>query len=141
MERKLPPEAIEQFDQLHERLDQLTAALEEDAARTAVPSSLFHYTTSAGLKGITATGTLRLGDLFTMNDPTEMRHGVQYVLNALQDAAAKGYRAAKLFAWQFAEHLNQNLERISQQFVTCLRPSATTSANGGRTEKMERDSL
>lgn len=122
MEPKLPPEAIEQFDGLHERLDRLTASLEQDAARAAVPATLFHYTTSAGLRGITATGTLRLCDLFTMNDPTEMRHGVRYVVNALQEAAAKGHRAAKLFAWQFAEHLNQNLERISRQFVTCFTP-------------------
>lgn len=121
--KALPPEAAEQIKTLSERLDTLTDELAESAAKVAVPATLFHYTSSAGLKGIVESGRLRLSDIFGLNDPSEMRHGVQYALNALQRAAANGHKGAQLFAWRFSEQLGGKLEKISRQFVACFSPS------------------
>jgi hypothetical protein len=40
------------------------------------PSELFHYTDYLGLKGILETGRLWLSDIFSLNDPSELNHGV-----------------------------------------------------------------
>jgi hypothetical protein len=120
---RLPQEALEQLTALGARLDQITDRLADQAAGAKVPPTLFHYTNSEGFKGITETGRLRLSDVFTLNDPSEMRHEVKYALGVLQRSAAKGHRAAQLFAWRFSEHLGDNLERISRQFVACFSPS------------------
>lgn len=123
MEHDLPSEAFEQIAALGERLDRITDGLAEQAAAITVPPTLFHYTNAEGLKGITESGRLRLSDIFNLNDPSEMRHGVTYALNSLQQSAATGHRAAQLFAWRFSEHLGENLEGTSRQFVACFSPS------------------
>jgi hypothetical protein len=107
---------------LSERLDGITERLADRAAMAAVPSTLFHYTNAAGLTGIVASGRLRLSDIFNLNDPSEMRHGVQFALRALQEAAAGGHRGAKLFVWKFSEQLTGDIEGVSRQFVACFSP-------------------
>jgi hypothetical protein len=59
---------------------------------------------------------------FNLNDPSEMRHGVQFALRALQQAAAGGHRGAELFVWKFSEQLTGDIEGISRQFVGCFSP-------------------
>lgn len=41
----------------------------------SIPRELYHYTTDAGLYGIMQSGRLRVSDVFTMNDPSEIQHG------------------------------------------------------------------
>jgi hypothetical protein len=118
----LPRDADEQIRALSERLDRLTDELAGRAASIAVPATLFHYTKAAGLKGILETGRMRLSDVFDTNDPSEMRHGVQYALTALQRAAESGHKGAQLFAWRFGELLGGKLEEISRQFIACFTP-------------------
>ena len=116
----LPPEAAEQIRILSAKLDRITDEIAARAAAVAVPSKLFHYTNSAGLRGVIESGRLRLYDVFGLNDPSEMRHGVKYALNALQGAAAKGHKGAQLFVWRFSERLSAHLEAISRIFVACF---------------------
>lgn len=123
IESALPGEAVEQIKALGERLDRLTGELADQAAKVPVPATLFHYTKAEGLKGIVESGCIWLSDIFGLNDPSEMRHGVQYALNALQRAAASGHRGAQLFVWRFSEQLGGKLEEISRQFVACFSPS------------------
>jgi len=123
IKKALPPEAAEQISALSDRLDELTDQLAARAAEFAVPATLFHYTKPAGLKGIIESGRLRLSDIFGLNDPSEMRHGVQYALNTLQRAAANGHKGAQLFVLRFSEQLGGELEEISRQFVVCFTPS------------------
>lgn len=118
----LPPEAAEQMRVLSERLDALTDQLADRAAKVPVPSTLFHYTKSTGLKGIIESGHLRLSDILGTNDPSEMRHGVQYALAALQQAAASGHKGARLFVWRFSEQLGGKIDEISRQFIACFTP-------------------
>jgi hypothetical protein len=40
-----------------------------------IPDELYHYTTDAGLYGILKSGCLRVSDVFTMNDPSEVQYG------------------------------------------------------------------
>lgn len=43
----------------------------------ATDAVLFHYTNDSGLFGILTSGTLHFGDVFKMNDPSELRHGAE----------------------------------------------------------------
>ena len=44
---------------------------------------VFHYTNDSGLFGILTSGTLHLGDVFKMNDPSELRHGTNSFISKL----------------------------------------------------------
>lgn len=122
VKKDLPPEAAEQIRTLSKRLDRLTDQLADRATKVAVPATLFHYTNTAGLNGIVTSGRLRLSDVFSLNDPSEVRHGVQFALRALQQAAASGHRGAQLFVWKFSEQLTSHIEGVSRQFVGCFSP-------------------
>jgi len=47
------------------------------------PSIIYHYTNDAGLRGIIETGKLWFTDIFNLNDPTELRHGLNPALEIL----------------------------------------------------------
>ncbi len=56
-----------------------------------VPTALYHYTDGQGLPGILQSGCIRLTDIFELNDPSELRHGVLYGCQTLiQHAEANG---------------------------------------------------
>jgi hypothetical protein len=71
--------------------DDLTAALSEfDAQGMSIlspllsrineispPQMIYHYTDERGLRGILETGNFWLTDIFGMNDPSELRHGLE----------------------------------------------------------------
>jgi hypothetical protein len=44
------------------------------------PSTIYHYSNDAGLRGILESGKIWLNDLFQMNDPSELRHGVEHAI-------------------------------------------------------------
>lgn len=49
------------------------------------PSTLYHYTTDVGLYGIFESGSLWLSDIFFLNDPSELRHGISLAVAVLKD--------------------------------------------------------
>src|SRR6266436_3728636 len=68
-----------------------------------VPEVIYHYTNDAGLRGILETGRLWLSDIFSLNDPSELRHGLSHAVNILNNEAESGPPEAKLFAKQFTD--------------------------------------
>ena len=51
----------------------------------AAPRELYHYTTDAGLYGIMQSGRLRISDVFTMNDPSEIQYGYDVFFRRARD--------------------------------------------------------
>jgi hypothetical protein len=49
------------------------------------PERIYHYTDFSGLHGILESGNLRFGDVFAMNDPSEVQHGMAESLRALRE--------------------------------------------------------
>lgn len=47
------------------------------------PSVIYHYTDDKGLKGIPETGKLWFTDLFSLNDPSELDHGMKHAFKIL----------------------------------------------------------
>lgn len=49
----------------------------------------YHYTSEAGLYGILKSGTLWLTDTFSLNDPSELRHGIGLAIKAFDSIGIK----------------------------------------------------
>jgi hypothetical protein len=84
------------------------------------PPIIYHYTDAAGLLGILKSGELWFSDIFGLNDPSELRHGVSYAVNFLKEAAVGGSPEVGIFANIFEEFWTQGIEEIASFFVCCL---------------------
>src|SRR5579883_1246297 len=77
---------------------------------------VYHYTNDAGLKGILEGGRIWLTDVFDMNDPSELRHGLSRAQTILNQMAASGPAESKIFAKDFAA-LDKGIERAAHTFI------------------------
>ncbi len=86
----------------------------------APPDLMYHYTDASGLEGILRSGTLWLTDVFRLNDPGEIRYGLDAACAHL--AAEGGLQDAsdieKDFATTVCEKLQENVESSANYFVT-----------------------
>ncbi len=86
----------------------------------APPDLMYHYTDASGLEGILRSGTLWLTDVFRLNDPGEIRYGLDAACahlaaqGRLQDASD----IEKDFATTVCEKLQENVESSANYFVT-----------------------
>ncbi|MGH9398308.1 MAG: DUF2971 domain-containing protein [Terriglobia bacterium] len=62
------------------------------------PPVIYHYTNDRGLSGILGTGKIWLTDIFSLNDPSELRHGLSHGISVLERRVANGAPETKQFA-------------------------------------------
>jgi len=86
----------------------------------AAPDLIHHYTDGPGLFGILTGGRLRLTDIFGLNDPSELRHGIQVAISALSEATQNGHPAGKIFSQRFREIMTGHIEAVAHFFVGCF---------------------
>ncbi len=84
------------------------------------PSTIYHYTDSVGFRGILESGMFRLTDIFALNDPAELRHGIKYAGEILDIEAKKGHPAAVIFARNFREFVEEGAHKVADFFVGCF---------------------
>jgi Protein of unknown function (DUF2971) len=82
-----------------------------------VPALVYHYTNDAGLRGILETGRLWLSDIFSLNDPSELSHGVSHTVKILNAKAENGPPESKTFAKHFASFYEGGMEGSAHYFV------------------------
>ena len=87
---------------------------------TPVPPLIYHYTNDSGLRGILESGQLWFTNIFNLNDPTEIYHGMGHALDILKHEASGGPKEAKLFSEMFAHSLTGSVERSAHYFVCCF---------------------
>jgi hypothetical protein len=85
----LPGEMRAEIKRVFAAGNALVEALVEKRNVEPVPKTLYHYTDGAGLRGIIKSGTLRCGDIFYLNDPSELRHGVGSAFDILGEFAKR----------------------------------------------------
>lgn len=91
-------------------------ARELDAQKA--PEVIYHYTNDAGLKGILESGKFWLTDIFNLNDPSELRHGFAYAVDALRSQVGDSRSAIGLFAEQLFRFVNEGgIEASAHYFV------------------------
>src|SRR6266446_6681063 len=80
-------DALERFnDDAQEIVHSFLATLESQQP----PPIVYHYTNDVGLKGILETGQLWLTDIFSLNDPSELKHGFSLASDILKSKAISG---------------------------------------------------
>lgn len=104
------------YERCEARLDSFSHGL------TAVPSPsiIYHYTDSAGLLGILDGGKIRLTDIFGLNDPSEVLHGLKHASEILAAKAEHAHPAGNLFAQKFTATLDKHFQSVAHFFVACF---------------------
>jgi hypothetical protein len=80
------------------------------------PSLIYHYTDGSGLIGITRYGTLWLTDIFSLNDPSELKHGID-IASSLINSIESDDEIVRFFAERFVKIVNEGIENIANFFV------------------------
>src|SRR5580765_3995113 len=80
---------------------------------------IYHYTNDVGLRGILQSGCLWLTDIFSLNDPSELRHGLLRAQRILNQKAATGPEESRLFARMFGS-LDKGIRRSGHYFICSL---------------------
>jgi hypothetical protein len=65
------------------------------------PPVLYHYTNDVGLAGIVERGQLWFSDIFALNDPSELRHGLGIAIDLLKSRATDARPEIATFASMF----------------------------------------
>lgn len=92
-------------------------ALIDEQVELPAHSTLYQYTNKAGLEGILQSGAIWLSDIFTMNDPMEIRHGCSQALHLLNKRAENGHGAIKMLAHGFSQFKLAALPELARYFI------------------------
>ncbi|HXL98453.1 MAG TPA: DUF2971 domain-containing protein [Rhizomicrobium sp.] len=104
------------YQECEARVNAYAASLESQPP----PSTIYHYTDGVGLSGILESGKIRLTDIFDLNDPTELRHGVRHASEILDARAPQVHTAGKLFAQDFKILVSEGATKIADFYVACF---------------------
>lgn len=116
----LPDDIQQAVSRCLEELDKVILEhTDEQQHSFAVPQVVYHYTDGPGLLGIVESGRIRLTDIFGLNDPSEIRHGIERARLILEEAKS-GHPAAGVFARKFGEVMDDLIVRIAPFFVACF---------------------
>jgi len=96
----------------------LDSFLNENIRVQPIPQIVYHYTDWNGLRGILDDGTLRCGDIFYLNDPSELRHGVSASLDLFR--AGNALSDWGRFGEDLKRSLSSNLGQIANIFILCF---------------------
>ena len=91
---------------------------------TKPPALLYHYTNDAGLAGIIESGQLWFSDIFGLNDPSELRHGLSVAIDILKSRATAARPEIETFASMFERFdLDAGIEAAGHFFICCFSGS------------------
>lgn len=88
------------------------------------PPILYHYTNDVGLRGILESGKLWMTDILSLNDPSELSHGLSHAVTILSGKAGSGPPESKLFAADFEEMIRLGKVQKSGDYFICSFSSA-----------------
>jgi len=84
------------------------------------PSVLYHYTNDAGLTGIIESGQLWFSDIFSLNDPSELKHGLRIAIDLLKSRSVIERPEIDKFASMFEQFINTSIEVVAHFFICCF---------------------
>jgi hypothetical protein len=115
------PQALRlELDRFDSEADQIVRSFVGGLETVPPPAMVYHYSDASGLRGILESGQLWLSDIFSLNDPSELKHGISYVTEMLKERAAYGTAEAKGFAEHFEHFFLTGLEKTAHYFVLSL---------------------
>lgn len=114
MEIKQCSKVLSEFE---DHLIQILESLFQRVKTESPPQTLFHYTNDTGLHGILESGKLRLSNIFSLNDPSEISHGLSHAITILNEDVSNGTPQSKDFADKFARFCKDGLSNSAYFFV------------------------
>jgi hypothetical protein len=85
-----------------------------------VPTRLYHYTNGKGLRGILESGKFWLTDIFYLNDPSELRHGLKSAIRFIEQEAKGGSKEVKILSNRINLMLDSGIENLGHYFICCF---------------------
>ncbi len=108
------------LNEFEEEAKKIVASFSEDMGSQPPPQFIYHYTNDVGLKGILETGKIWLSDAFSLNDPSELRHGFSILTSILDKRAAT--KPEKGFAKLMQDSLGR-IQDFAQYFICSFSAS------------------
>ena len=112
-------EALGQFGRDAEQIIGRDSQFVKSVRSRKAPTSIYHYTGNAGLKGILERGTLWLSDISSLNDPSELRHGFEIAIRELEKMVADGPPESREFAKDLRSESIRKKIREAADFFIC----------------------
>lgn len=107
-------EALERF---REKADEIQKSVFGPIDTNPPPPDIYHYTDDAGLRGILESGQLWLSDIFSVNDPSELRHGMSHAVEILNNRSRPDRPEQGTFARNFSDFTELSIEATAHYFV------------------------
>jgi hypothetical protein len=101
---------------LLDKVGPLCQDIHSEQERAPVPSLMYHYTNDVGLRGILESGAFWLSNVFRLNDPSELKHGLTVALFELENIITND-PVEQAFASNFSRLLTTGLEGFASFFV------------------------
>jgi Protein of unknown function (DUF2971) len=118
MSKGIPDDMQQSIAQFYTHAEGIVNSFAGQLENEPIPDII--YTDGTGLRGILQGGTLWFTDIFNLNDPTELRHGLNPAVELVQEAARTGAPEMRLFADDLVRMLKGGIERIAHYFVCCF---------------------
>jgi hypothetical protein len=116
-----PKELMDVIENYDERAWSLLDKLTKELDAKSPPPMIYHYTNDVGLHGILASGKLWLTDIFDLNDPSELKHGFSFAVDALSKRSASAADDIRRFARNFQFfNTSGGIEEAGHYFVCCF---------------------
>jgi hypothetical protein len=85
------------------------------------PPVVYHYTNDAGFAGIIESGQLWFSDIFALNDPSELRHGLGIAIDRLKSMSTDARPEIATFASMFERFdFDAGIEAAGHFFICCF---------------------
>jgi Protein of unknown function (DUF2971) len=85
------------------------------------PPMIYHYTDDTGLQGIIESGKLWFSDIFGLNDPSELRHGLKVAIDTLKSRINNARPEIATFASQLERFdVDAGIEAAGHFFICCF---------------------
>jgi len=84
-----------------------------------LPPIIYHYTNDVGLRGILESGKVWLTDIFKLNDPSEVHHGLSHAIGILRRKVENGPPQTKKFVGGLEAFFRQGGVEKAAHFFIC----------------------
>lgn len=120
MNSEVLSKAMQLVDDFSHLADEIVDSFTRKFDEKPPPSLIYHYTDGAGLRGILESGKLWFTDIFNLNDPTELKHGLNPAVVIMKRRAEEGKADLKAVSEIFINVQQNRLEQIAHYFVCCF---------------------
>lgn len=120
----LTPELQQAAENYNTKAEQIVTKFLGKFETVPAPARIYHYTDGTGLRGILQAGQLWFSDIFNLNDPSELRYGVEPAKAIFYAEATSASVVNSPEVQRFANNLSAMLaggiEEVAHLFVCCF---------------------